>query len=143
MSTWTAGATGVLVYPSGRGVRGRALRDPSVVDVADLTLVLSGRAPPPDPTRRWVRWRDFGVPRDPDDACEALIEAWRRAPYERVEIACAGGRGRTGTALACLAVLDGLAPDAAIRFVRERYHRRAAETPGQRRFVQAFATGSV
>ena len=37
-----------------------------------------------------------------------LYVAWERAEAERVEIACSGGYGRTGTAMACLAVLDGL-----------------------------------
>jgi len=37
-----------------------------------------------------------------------MLELWRRAETERVEVACTGGRGRTGTALACMAVLDGV-----------------------------------
>ena len=65
----------------------------------------------------------------------ALTEAWQRATIERVEIGCTGGRGRTGTALACLAVLDGIPSAAAVAFVRERYDRHAVETPGQRRYV--------
>ena len=64
-----------------------------------------------------------------------LTEAWQRAATERVEIACAGGLGRTGTALACLAVLDGVPSAEAVTFVREHYHPRAVETPGQRRYV--------
>ena len=67
-----------------------------------------------------------------------MREAWRRAAVERVEVACAGGRGRTGTALACLAVLDGVDPAAAVRYVRAGYHPRAVETPGQRRFVARY-----
>jgi protein-tyrosine phosphatase len=51
---------------------------------------------------------------------------------ERVEVTCRGGVGRTGTALAALAVLDGLPPDDAVRRVRTRYHPRAVETPWQR-----------
>ncbi|WP_425336872.1 protein phosphatase [Streptomyces sviceus] len=61
-----------------------------------------------------------------------------RSAAERVEIACGGGRGRTGTALACLAVLDGVPPREAVAYVREHYHRRAVETPWQRRYVQRF-----
>jgi protein-tyrosine phosphatase len=57
-----------------------------------------------------------------------------------VEIACRGERGRTGTALACLAVLDGLPAALAIGYVRTHFDRRAVETPGQRRFVARFAT---
>ncbi|HYO39833.1 MAG TPA: protein-tyrosine phosphatase family protein [Nocardioidaceae bacterium] len=88
---------------------------------------------------RWVRWPDFRLPRDPDDARSALVEAWQRAAEERVEVACGGGRGRTGTALACLAVLDGVRPEEAVGFVRHHYHHRAVETPAQRRFVAGFA----
>jgi protein-tyrosine phosphatase len=58
---------------------------------------------------------------------------------ERVEVACDGGRGRTGTALACIAVLDGVSPGRAVAFVREGYDRRAVETPWQRRYVHRFS----
>jgi protein-tyrosine phosphatase len=66
-----------------------------------------------------------------------LPEILERARSERVEIACGGGLGRTGTALACLAVLDGVPPGEAVAFIREQYHPRAVETPWQRRFVRA------
>lgn len=89
---------------------------------------------------RWVRWPDFRLPRDPADAAEAFRHAWERSADERVEIACGGGRGRTGTALACLAVLDGVSGADAVAFVRGRYHRRAVETPAQRRYVERFST---
>lgn len=65
-------------------------------------------------------------------------EAWERAARERVEIACGGGRGRTGTALACLAVLDGVPAEDAVDFVRRNYDRHAVETPWQRRYVRRF-----
>jgi protein-tyrosine phosphatase len=55
---------------------------------------------------------------------------------ERVEVACRGGVGRTGTALAALAVLDGLVPADAVHRVRADYHRRAVETPWQRRWLR-------
>ena len=64
-----------------------------------------------------------------------LTEAWERAATERVEIACAGGQGRTGTALACLAILDGVSRTEAVAFVRAHYDPHAVETPGQRRYV--------
>jgi protein-tyrosine phosphatase len=54
---------------------------------------------------------------------------------ERVEVGCAGGRGRTGTALACIAVLDGVPPGEAVAYVRRNYHPGAVEAPWQRRFV--------
>jgi protein-tyrosine phosphatase len=55
-----------------------------------------------------------------------------------VEVACSGGTGRTGTALACLAVLDGVPAADAVTFVRANYRPRAVETPSQRRFVARF-----
>jgi protein-tyrosine phosphatase len=54
---------------------------------------------------------------------------------ERVEIACGGGVGRTGTALAGIAVLAGVPRAEAVAWVRHRYHRHAAETPWQRRWI--------
>ena len=88
-----------------------------------------------------MRWPDFRLPTDPADARAALEEAWTRAATERVEVACSGGVGRTGTALACLAVLDGVPPETAVAWVREHFRRRAVETPGQARFVRTFARG--
>jgi protein-tyrosine phosphatase len=87
---------------------------------------------------RWVRWPDFGLPADRHATAAALREALRRAGTERVEIACAGGTGRTGTALACLAVLDGLPGREAVAYVRSHYAPRAIETPWQRRYVTRF-----
>ncbi|GAA4288234.1 protein-tyrosine phosphatase family protein [Georgenia daeguensis] len=136
---WDPAVAGVLVLPSGRTVRGRSLRAPAAGPPA-FTLFLLGRRPPAVAwPARWVRWPDFRLPADRADAVAALRETWRRAAEERVEVVCGGGRGRTGTALACLAVLDGLTPDAALRLVRERYDRRAVETPWQAAFVRRFA----
>jgi len=89
---------------------------------------------------RWVRWPDWWLPADPDDARDALVELWLRAPTQRVEVACSGGQGRTGTALACLAVLDGVHGGDAISYVRAGYHPRAVQTPWQRRYVTSFQT---
>jgi hypothetical protein len=137
---WRAGEPGVLSLPSGRLVRGRGLRDPMPSGhPPEFGVYLLGRQPPEFGwPSRWVRWPDFRLPADPDDAREALLDAWERAAELRVEIACGGGRGRTGTALACLAVLDGVPPAEAVAFVREHYHRHAVETPFQGRFVRRF-----
>lgn len=126
--------------PSGRLVRGRGLRRPVPLGPRpEFALYLLGHEPPPAAWEaRWVRWPDFRLPADRAAAGEALREAWARAERERVEIACGGGRGRTGTALACLAVLDGVPPRAAVAYVRERYAPGAVETPWQRRFVSRF-----
>jgi len=49
-----------------------------------------------------------------------------------------GGRGRTGTALACLAVLDGAPAADAVAYVRQHYSPDAVETPEQASFVTGF-----
>jgi hypothetical protein len=121
---------GVVTLPGGARVRGRRLGDP--VSPVDFALVLAAGPVPPWPHRR-IRWLDFWIPLDRADALDGLRETRRRAlAGERVEIACRGGVGRTGTALAALAVLDGLPPDEALTWVRRSYHPRAVETPWQR-----------
>jgi protein-tyrosine phosphatase len=87
---------------------------------------------------RWLRWPDFWLPSDREATREALFEAWEVAAAGRVEVACGGGRGRTGTALACLAVIDGLPANQAVAYVRQHYDPRAVETPWQKRFVARF-----
>ena len=90
----------------------------------------------PAADREWIKWRDFRAPSDQDAAAHVLRSAHVRARAERVVVACAGGVGRTGTALAAMAVLEGLEPDAAVAWVRRTYHRRAAEVPWQRAFLR-------
>jgi hypothetical protein len=138
---WSAEAAGVLRLPSGRLVRGRSLRRglPSG-PLPGFGLYLAGREPQPVAWEsRWLRWPDFRLPSDRAAAAAALREAWVRAATDRVEVACWGGHGRTGTALACLAVLDGVPADEAVAYVRTHWSRRAVETPWQRRYVTRFA----
>ncbi len=147
---WEPTGTGILRLPSGRLVRGRGLRRPLPPGGPLLAsgsptfgVYLLGSRPPAVPwDARWLRWYDFWLPSDRGYAREVLHEAWTRAGTGRVEIACGGGRGRTGTALACLAVLDGVPPEQAVNFVRAHYHPRAVETPWQRRYVLGFAAPS-
>lgn len=142
---WDERAPGVLRLPSGRLVRGRGLRrglGPAAVRPT-YGVHLLGKEPPEVPWEtRWLRWPDFRLPHDRADARRVLTETWERAadPAERVELACGGGRGRTGTALACLAVLDGVPPGEAVQFVRRNYDRHAVETPWQRTYVRRFGT---
>lgn len=140
MSAWDPGAPGILALPSGRSVRGRGLRRPrSDGRLPEFGVYLLDELLSPVPWAvRWVRWPDFRLPTDRRDARDALREAWRRAAGERVEIACDGGHGRTGTALACWAVLDGVPAGQAVAYVRENYDPRAVETPWQRRYVSRF-----
>ena len=85
-----------------------------------------------------MRWRDFALPGDPALLRTVLVEALARSGDERVEVACRGGSGRTGTALACLAVLDGVPADEAVDFVRAHYRPHTVETKAQAAFVLRF-----
>ncbi|MFI2364988.1 protein-tyrosine phosphatase family protein [Promicromonospora sp. NPDC019610] len=138
-------ADGVVELPDGRRVRGTGLRRPrGEVPLPDLAVYLRGRDPQfADREYRWVRWRDFRRPDSTEQALEALREAHARSATERVEIACGGGIGRTGTAMAVLAIMSGVAPDDAVAWVRARYHPRAVETPGQRRWIAEVAATSL
>lgn len=79
---------------------------------------------------RLVDWPDFDLPADETDAFEAIAEAWQRAENgELVDVACDGGTGRTGTVLACLAVLAGIRHEDAVGWVRSQYHPWAVESP--------------
>lgn len=139
---------GAITLPGGGAVRGRGLRHglpPGPTPAFGLYLGSPRAARRLDREmswpRRWVVWPDFRIPRHPTEAAEAVVGAHHRIVtlHEDVEVACGGGVGRTGTVLACLAVLDGLRPDEAVAWVRDAHHRRAVETRGQRRWVEDFA----
>lgn len=145
MGTWAPG-DGVVELPDGRRVRGRGLRAgmPAGADDPELGVYLTGSRPPGHPWEsRWVRWPDFSLPRSTPDCVAALREAHERAATERVEIACGGGTGRTGTALALLAVLSGVAPGDAVAWVRKHYRPGAVEVPWQRRWIRRTAGSSL
>lgn len=155
MGTWEPGP-GVIELPDGRRLRGRGLRRRGLERHAlerrgrvqgangpdpEFGVYLLGRRPDGiEWPHRWVRWPDFRTPADTDDAVAALREAHERAARLRVEVACGGGIGRTGTALALIATFAGVAPADAVGWVRRYYHRRAVETPWQRRWVERTAT---
>jgi hypothetical protein len=90
---WDPTAAGVLALPSGRLVRGRALRRPLPAGPTPVFAVhLLGRTPPAVPWEsRWLRWPDFRLPTDrgtPDSN-----EVWS-APPPNGEVACGGARRR-------------------------------------------------
>jgi len=130
-----------IELPGGARVRGRSLRTPG--HPVDFTLALADRPLPrwPGATVRRVRWPDFWVPLDTADAVDALADTLRRARAgQRVEVACTGGRGRTGTALAALAIMDGVPRPEAVSWVRRRYHPKAVELPWQRWWLRRVAS---
>ncbi|POM27820.1 hypothetical protein BTM25_22420 [Actinomadura rubteroloni] len=145
---------GAVVLPDGTRVRGRGLRHgPPDGPAPDFGLYLGSAR-----MRRrydgelawehvWLDWPDFRLPRDRDRAVAEIRALHERAragevgrgrPGRAVEVACGGGVGRTGTVLACLAVLAGVPADDAVSWTRARFHPRAVETPWQRRWVRDF-----
>jgi protein-tyrosine phosphatase len=88
-----------------------------------------------------IDWRDFGLPEDRESAARQIEAAFMRARRgELVEIGCLGGTGRTGTVLACMAVLVGVPPAQAVDWVRDAYRAEAIETPEQEDWVRWFAS---
>ena len=78
-------------------------------------------------------------PGDPDVAARQIADAFLRARRgELVEVGCLGGRGRTGTVLACMAVLAGVPPTDAVGWVRAAYRPQAVETAEQEAWVEWF-----
>ncbi len=132
---------GVVELPDGRRVRGTGRRRPrNGVPDPQFAVYLQGRDPRTGAwPYAWVRWHDFRRPASTHDAVQVLRDAHERAASERVEIACGGGNGRTGAALAVLAVISGVAPADAVTWVREHYRPRAVETRGQRHWVERIA----
>jgi protein-tyrosine phosphatase len=138
--------SGSLELPDGAVIRGRGLRNP--VPEGQLPeyglYLLSPRLRarheasltwPHD----WLDWPDFGLPRQRDAAIAAIRALHQRTlAGERVEAACKGGVGRTGTVLSCLAILAGVPSTEAVQWIRAHYSSRAVETPWQRRWVEAF-----
>lgn len=146
---------GAIALSDGTLIRGRGRREPLPAGpMPDFGLYL-GR--PPDQHRRnlprrrepwqpdwaadWIDWPDFRTPRDDGLAADLIEHAYLRARAgHRVEIACGGGTGRTGTVIACMAVLAGVPAADALAWTRRHYRRRAVETRGQRRWIGWFAT---
>lgn len=147
MKSWNLG-DGVVEFPSGRRIRGRSWKD-QAAEQADLSLMLttvSGKEFasysifPSSAESITIDWPDERLPRRASHAISQLYEVWKRAENERVEITCRTGVGRTGTALAIIAVFEGMAPDAAISFIRENYHQDAVSSPAQRGFLREYAS---
>lgn len=135
--------TGVVELPDGTRLRGRGIRAGAPdTPLPEWSLFLLASEPRDVAwPHRWLCWRDFRLPRNRSDARAALEDAYARATNgARVEIVCLGGRGRTGTAIACIAQLAGVAPEDAVRWTREHYDPHAVETPWQRRYVRRFTS---
>jgi protein-tyrosine phosphatase len=133
---------GAVRFPDGAWVRGRGLRKPAPDGPApDFGLYLgSGRLRARntfDWPHEWVDWPDFLLPRDTAHAVTRIRDLHARARAgDRVEVACGGGVGRTGTVMAAVAILAGVPGPEAVGWVRAHYHPKAVETPWQRRWLR-------
>ena len=130
----------VVTFPDGSRVRASSLaeRDPDDPERA-YGLYLDAQWEPTWPAEM-VAWADFGLPDEPEVAARQIAAAFRRAQDgELVEVGCLGGSGRTGTVLACMAVLAGVPPDEAVAWVRGAYRTQAVETAEQEAWVEWFA----
>lgn len=86
-----------------------------------------------------IEWPDMGLPKSRDVAAKTIIDTYLKAMNGLwVEIGCIGGHGRTGTVLACMAVLSGLSTEDAISYVKTNYCSSAIETDRQEWFVEWF-----
>jgi hypothetical protein len=130
----------IVTFPDGTRVRASSLAD-RVADDPERAygLYLDEQWAPTWPADV-VAWPDFGVPADPDVAARQIADAFLRAREgELVEVGCLGGSGRTGTVLACMAVLAGVPQAEAVAWVRGAYRPQAVETAEQEAWVAWFA----
>jgi len=131
--------------PDGTTIQARGIEDPTSIE-RDTTptfgLYLDRRWHDRDISWRheFVAWPDFGIPTDEAAAFASMVRAWELAASgETVEVACHGGIGRTGTVVACLAILSGVAPLDAVSWTRVQYHPQAVETASQEEMIARFA----
>lgn len=134
-------SSGVVELPDGARIRGRGLlRDPIPDPWPEWGLYCVAKRPDVPWPHRWLRWPDFLLPLSFIDARAAFEEAHHLAlAGQRVEVACGGGVGRTGTALACIAQLAGVQVEDATVWARQHCNARAVEMPWQRWYARNFA----
>jgi Protein-tyrosine phosphatase len=129
-----------VIFPDGTRVRASSIfeRD-EAGSYRDFGLYMDPRWAPTWPAEI-IDWPDFGLPPDAAQAAAQVRDAFVRAKSGQVvEVGCLGGLGRTGTVLACMAVLAGVDSADAIAWVRQNYRPRAIETADQERWVEWFA----
>lgn len=91
-------------------------------------------------THRWVDWPSGRRPRETAAAAAAVVELVERARAgQRVEVACRTGTARTGTVVACAAVMEGMTTSDAVEWARRHYTPGAVALPWLRSWVEDFA----
>ncbi|MGC0274078.1 protein-tyrosine phosphatase family protein [Pseudactinotalea sp. Z1739] len=141
MTTWDLGH-GVVQLPDGRRVRGIGrLQARGDAPEPEVALYLLEADPGTQAWEHlWIEWPDFSLPVSTPDAVATLRRIHEVMASHRVEISCAGGTGRTGTALSVLAIMSGVRAEDAVAWVRRHYRPRAVETAEQERWVLRTAT---
>src|SRR3954451_16454765 len=129
-----------VVFPDGTSVRASSIAErDDAAGRRDFGLYMDDRWAPTWPAQL-IDWPDFGLPPDREQAAAQIRDAFVRAKSgEVVEVGCLGGLGRTGTVLACMAVLAGVDSADAVGWVRENYRAEAVETAEQEAWVAWFA----
>ena len=87
---------------------------------------------------------DYGLPDEADlrAILAQMLEAMRAAPDGAYHIGCKAGIGRTGTVMACLAIMAGAVEGDPVAWLRAAYFQGAIETPGQEAFVRSFTAAA-
>jgi hypothetical protein len=137
--------TATVVLPGGTEVAAASLADGGGqrVVVPDVGLYCDPRWRPAWP-HTLIEWPDYELPANFVTAADAIRLAYKSAKSgTKVEVGCAGGLGRTGTVLACMAVLAGKKPQRAIEWVRSAYDSSAVETNEQEWWVKWFASDDL
>ena len=132
--------------PDGTIIRASSLPDRRVDDEwREFGLYADAEWEPSWP-HEMITWEDdFGVPERFEEAVDQICQTFDRAHRgEHVEVGCAGGIGRTGTILACMAVLACVPKAKAVEWVRKNYSPYAVELdlegrPLQELWVERFA----
>lgn len=93
----------------------------------------------PDWRSELALWPDFSVPTNLKATAEAIKEFYLLANHgKKIEIGCIGGHGRTGTALACMAILAGVPAAQAGNWVKTNYCKEAIESQIQWWYIKWF-----
>jgi protein-tyrosine phosphatase len=130
----------IVGFPDGTRVRASSIWDRRVDDPERTFGLYLDAHWEPTWSATVIDWEDFGLPENPELAAQQIAEAFARARRGGlVEVGCLGGSGRTGTVLACMAVLAGVPRAQAVAWVRASYRPEALETADQEAWVQWFA----
>ena len=132
-------------FPDGTVVRASSLPDRRADDEWREFGLYADAGWKPSWPHEMIAWEDFGVPHRFTEAVDQICGAFERARVgAHVEVGCLGGIGRTGTILACMAVLAGVPKGDAVKWVRVNYNPYAIERdregqPLQELWVASFA----